>query len=67
MYVKTKAAAVIGTALLALATASPATAAPGPAVDLRGAGVGSYALDADGTARVTGTVTGVPFDGGLAP
>ena len=63
MYAKTKAAAVIGTALLALATASPATAAPRPAVDLRGAGVGSYALDADGTARVTGTVTGVPFDG----
>ena len=59
---KTKAAALIGT-LLVLASASPATAAPRPAVDLRGAGIGSYALDAERTARLKGVVTGVPFDG----
>lgn len=58
----TKAAALIGT-LLALAPASPAMAAPRPGVDLRGDGIGSYALDAEGTARVTGRVTGVPFKG----
>lgn len=57
-----RAAAVLGT-LLTLATASPAMAAPRPAIDLRGADVGSYALDADGTAHVSGTVTGRPFGG----
>ena len=59
---KTTAAALIGT-LLVLASASPATAAPRPAVDLRGAGIGSYALDAERTARLNGVVTRVPFDG----
>jgi hypothetical protein len=59
---KTKAAALVG-ALLVLAPATPAMAAPRPAVDLRGAEVGTYALATDGTAHLTGRVTGVPFDG----
>lgn len=64
MYPKTTtAAALIGTVLLALVAATPASASPRPGIDLRGADVGSYVLDADGTARLNGTVTGVPFDG----
>jgi len=59
---KTKASALIG-ALLVLAPATPAMAAPRPAVDLRGEGVGAYALDAGGTARLRGAITGAPFDG----
>ncbi|MET0789204.1 MAG: hypothetical protein ABWY33_08180 [Cellulomonas sp.] len=59
---KTKAAALVG-ALLVLAPAAPAVAAPRPAIDLRGADVGSYTLDAAGTARLSGTVTGTPFGG----
>lgn len=62
MNPKTKTAAVIG-ALLATLTAAPAVAAPPPVVDLRGVSVGSYALDAEGNARLSGAVTGVPFDG----
>jgi hypothetical protein len=50
----------VGTAGLA---AAPAIAAPPPVIDLRGAGVGSYTLDADGTAHLSGAVTGAPFDG----
>jgi hypothetical protein len=62
MLSKTKTAALVG-ALLAAVTAAPANAAPPPLVDLRGASVGSYALDAEGNARVSGAVTGKPFDG----
>ena len=54
--------AAIG-ALLTVGTATAATAAPRPLVDLRGQGVGSYVLDAAGTAHLTGSVVGVPFDG----
>jgi hypothetical protein len=38
-------------------------AAPRPLVDLSGTGVCAYALDAEGTAHLTGAVTGAPFDG----
>ena len=62
MNPKTKTAALIG-ALLPTVSAAPANAAQPPVVDLRGASVGSYALDADGNARLSGAVTGVPFDG----
>lgn len=62
MHQKTKTTAVIG-ALLAAVAAPSAMAAPPPVVDLRGADVGTYALDAEGTARLTGRVTGAPFDG----
>lgn len=50
-------------ALAVPAIASPAVAAPKPLVDLRGAEVGSYVLDSSGTARLTGSVLGDPFDG----
>ena len=66
MNPKTKTAALIAAligALLAIVTAAPANAAQPPVVDLRGASVGSYALDAEGNARLSGAVTGVPFDG----
>ncbi len=33
-------------------------------IDLRGAGVGSFVVDGTGAARLTGAVTGTPFDGG---
>jgi hypothetical protein len=56
--------AALTSALLAVATAAPATAARPPAVDLRGAGLGSYTLDGAGTALLSGAVTGKPFDGG---
>jgi hypothetical protein len=59
---KTRTAAVIG-ALLTMATAGPALAAPKPVIDLRGASLGTYALDAEGNARLSGAVTGAPFDG----
>lgn len=59
---KTTTTAVTG-ALLAMLTAGPALAARPPVVDLRGAGVGSYTLDSDGSARLSGAVTGAPFDG----
>ena len=63
MNTKTKTAAVIGALLAAVAAAPTATAAPRPVVDLRGAGLGAYVLDAAGSARLTGDVTGAPFDG----
>jgi hypothetical protein len=50
-------------ALLAVATAAPATAARGPVVDLHGDGLGSYTLDDAGTALLSGPVSGKPFDG----
>ncbi len=50
-------------ALAMPAIASPAVAAPRPLVDLRGADVGTYSLDAAGTAQLAGSVTGDPFDG----
>ena len=68
MNPKTKTTTLIG-ALLAAVTvvptigAAPAMAARKPVIDLRGASVGSYVLDAGGSARVSGAVTGVPFDG----
>ena len=62
MHPKTTIAAVIG-ALLASVAAPQAWAAPPPVVDLRGADVGAYALDAEGTAQLIGRVTGAPFDG----
>lgn len=55
--------AVAVAALAAPALASPAVAAPKPLVDLRSADVGTHALDAAGTARLAGSVTGKPFDG----
>ena len=35
-------------------------------MDLRGAGLGAYVLDAAGSARLSGDVTGAPFDGAYA-
>ena len=64
MHPKTTTAVVIG-ALLAAVAAPPAMAAPPPVVDLRGADVGTYALDVEGTAHLIGDVTGAPFDGDL--
>ena len=55
--------AVIAGALLTALAAVPAQAAPPPVVDLRGAGLGSYVVDNAGAARLTGSVTGAPFDG----
>jgi hypothetical protein len=63
MHVLTKTAVLIGGALLATVTAVPAEAAPAPRIDLRGAGVGSFVVDDAGSARLTGQVTGTPFDG----
>ena len=54
----------LAVAALALpAIAGPAVAAPKPLVDLRGADVGTYVLDATGAAQLAGSVTGDPFDG----
>lgn len=64
MRVPTKTAVLICGALLA-ATA-PADAAPPPRIDLRGAGLGSFVIDAAGTAQLIGEVTGTPFDGTYA-
>ena len=58
-----KTAALIGGALLVTVTAGPAQAAPRPVIDLRGADVGSFVIAEDGSARLTGNVTGDPFDG----
>ena len=65
MHPRTTTAVVIGT-LLAAVAAAPAMAAPPPVVDLRGAGVGTYVLDVEGTAHLVGDVTGAPFDGTYA-
>ena len=61
---RTAALAVTAVATVAVAaTASPAVAAPKPLVDLRGDGVGSHVLDDAGTAHLSGSVIGTPFDG----
>jgi hypothetical protein len=59
----TRTTALAVAALAVPAFASPAVAAPKPLVDLRGDGVGTYALDSTGTAQLAGSVIGVPFDG----
>ena len=50
-------------ALAVAATAAPASAAAKPLVDLSGDGVGTYSIDAAGTAHLSGSVVGQPFDG----
>lgn len=66
MHALTKSAFLISGALLAAVTAAPADAAPRPRIDLRGASVGSFVVDDAGAARLTGQVTGTPFDGTYA-
>jgi hypothetical protein len=68
MHLSTKLVALVtGAALIPcaalVATAGTADAAPPPKLDLRGASMGSFELDPDGSARLAGTVTGTPFDG----
>ncbi|HYO39200.1 MAG TPA: hypothetical protein VER39_06055 [Nocardioidaceae bacterium] len=66
MKKKLKTTVLVGALLTGVTTsvnAAPALAARPPLVDLRGAGVGAYTLDAGGTARLNGAVTGAPFDG----
>ena len=63
MHVLTKTVVLIGGALLAAGAAVPAEAAPPPRIDLRGADVGTFVVDDAGAARLTGQVTGIPFDG----
>jgi hypothetical protein len=63
MHPLTRTAVLIGGALLAAGTAIPAQAAAKPRIDLRGADVGSFVVDEAGAARLTGQVTGTPFDG----
>jgi hypothetical protein len=63
MHLFAKAAALIAGALLVAVTAGQADAAPRPLIDLQGASVGSFVLADDGTARLSGAVTGDPFDG----
>jgi hypothetical protein len=65
----TRAAALAVTVVVFLAmatTASPVAAATKPLVDLRGDGDGSYVLDTAGTAHLSGSVVGRPFDGAYA-
>ncbi len=64
MHPLTTAGAVVAGALLVATTATAAGATPPPRIDLRGAEVGSFVLDDAGSARLAGTVTGRPFDGG---
>ena len=64
MHLTTTAGAVVAGALLVTTTGTAAGAAQPPRIDLRGAEVGAFTLDAAGSARLTGTVTGRPFDGG---
>ena len=59
----TRLTALAVAALTVPAIAAPAVAAPKPVVDLRGADLGTYALDAAGTAQLAGHVIGDPFDG----
>lgn len=66
MNLKSKTTALIAALVAAVISAAPATAARPPAVDLRGAGLGSYALDATGTAVLSGAVSGKPFGGDYA-
>lgn len=49
--------------LLSTLGAVPAHAGRPPVIDLRGAGLGSYVIDDAGTARLSGSMTGAPFDG----
>ena len=63
MHLFAKTAALIGGALLVTVTAGQAEAAPRPGIDLRGADVGSFVPADDGSARLSGDVTGDPFDG----
>jgi hypothetical protein len=63
MHPLAKAVALIGGALLIVVTAGPAGAAPRPVIDLRGADVGSFETATDGSAHLSGHVTGDPFDG----
>lgn len=49
--------------LLTGLSAVPAHAARPPVIDLRGSGPGSYVMNDAGTARLTGSVTGAPFNG----
>ncbi|MFC4783975.1 hypothetical protein ACT8ZV_05845 [Nocardioides sp. MAHUQ-72] len=63
MNARTTSLVLVGGALLVAATAVPAQAAAQPRIDLRGAGVGSFVVDDAGSARLTGQVTGAPFDG----
>jgi hypothetical protein len=62
----TRAASLTVAAFAVAAAASPAVAAPKPLVNLAGAGLGTYTLDAAGTAHLSGAVTGDPFDGTYA-
>ena len=59
----TRAAALAVASIAMATTASPGFAATKPPVDLRGDGVGSYVLDTAGTAHLSGSVVGRPFDG----
>ena len=63
MHLFAKAAALIATSLLVTVSAGQADAATGPVIDLSGAGSGSFGMPDPGTARLSGNVTGVPFDG----
>jgi hypothetical protein len=66
MNLKLRTTALIAALVAAVISAAPATAAHPPAVDLRGAGLGSYALDATGAALLSGAVSGKPFGGDYA-
>lgn len=66
MRLLTKTAVLTGGALLAATTVAPAGAATRPVIDLRGADIGSYAVDGAGAAHLSGQVTGAPFDGAYA-
>lgn len=63
MLIRRNIATLALTTLMLAAFAAPSLAGPPPRIDLRGDGVGSYVLDDAGTAHLTGTVTGTPFDG----
>ncbi len=52
-----------GGLLLSTLGALPADAARPPVIDLRGSDLGSYVIDDAGTARLSGSMTGAPFDG----
>jgi hypothetical protein len=59
----TRTVILAGGLLLSTIGAVPADAARPPVIDLRGAGLGSYVIDDAGTARLSGSMTGAPFDG----
>ena len=63
MHLLTKTVVLIGGALLAAAHRGPRGGRSPPRIDLRGADVGSFVVDDAGAARLTGQVTGIPFDG----